>query len=198
MADHYYSENQNSRERVTSFKETILGKTLVFESSSGTFSPKKVDKGSLVLINNCEINGNERILDLGCGYGPVGISLAKAYDVDVVMTDINKRAVRFAKKNARVNNIDNVVIKQGDGFEKIEGKFDSILLNPPQSAGKELCLNLIRQSKEYLKEGGRLQIVARKNKGGKVLSEFMEEAFGNLRVLSKTAGYWVYSSTRFQ
>lgn len=194
MKSHYFSENQEAEEKRNYIKETLLGYGLGFETTSGVFSPKKIDKGSRVLIDNCNVNRGERVLDLGCGYGPVGISIAKAYNASVVMTDLNKRAVRMARKNAKINNV-KAEIKQGDGFENIEGSFDAILFNPPQSAGKDMCESLIREAKEYLKENGTLQIVARKNKGGKSLGQFMEGVFGNIGVLAKSSGYWVYSST---
>lgn len=197
MKEHYYSETQSSKERVNHFKETMLGKTLEFETVSGIFSPKKIDKGSEVLIKNCLIKDGQRVLDLGCSYGAVGLTIAKVYDVKVVMTDINKRAIRVARKNMKLNNLDNVQVTQGNGFEKVDGKFDVILFNPPQSAGKELCESLIREAKDFLNENGTLQVVARKNKGGKSLSEFMEKTFGNLEVLGKSAGYWVYMSVNY-
>ncbi|MFW6014692.1 MAG: class I SAM-dependent methyltransferase [Candidatus Nanoarchaeia archaeon] len=195
MKEHYYSQEQHSKENPRVIKTQIFGNTIELETDAGVFSPKKVDKGSEVLILNAKINDGDRVLDLGCGYGAVGITLAKEYNIELVMTEVNKRAVRLARRNVKKNNV-NAKILQGDGFEKVQGEFDTILLNPPQSAGKKLCENLIEQSKDFLKKGGKLQVVARKNKGGKVLSEFMQSVFGNLEVLAKSGGFWVYKSVK--
>ncbi|MGM5482257.1 MAG: class I SAM-dependent methyltransferase [Nanobdellota archaeon] len=197
MNDHYFSSKQSSKEVLTKIRQEVLGNQIELESSSGVFSCKKIDKGSLVLINNCIIRDKDRVLDLGCAYGAVGISLALAYDIKMIMTDINNRAVKLARKNAKKNGLKDIKILQGDGFEKVEGLFDTILLNPPQSAGKDVCESLIEQSRKFLKEGGTLQVVIRKNKGGKSLSSFMRNAFGNLEVLAKSSGYWVYCSVNY-
>jgi len=79
-------------------------------------------------------------------------------------------------------------------FDPVEGKFDVILLNPPQTAGRKLCFRMIEESRKYLKKGGSLQLVARHNKGGRVLSEKMEEVFGNLETIARKGGYRVYVS----
>ncbi|MBI3035464.1 methyltransferase, partial [Candidatus Woesearchaeota archaeon] len=103
-----------------------------------------------------------------------------------------KRAVMLAKKNIELNNA-KAEIHQGHLYEKIKGNdFDVVLSNPPQTAGKEICFKLIEQSKEHLKNDGNLQLVARHNKGGKTLSKKMEEVFGNVKVIAKKSGYWVY------
>ena len=135
----------------------------------------------------CELIPNgSKVLDLGCGNGIVGIAVAKGFpDSKITLVDVNKRAITTTRMNLKDNKLSNAKVKRSNGFEKIEDeeKFDTILLNPPQSAGKQLCLDLIKESKEYLKPNGTLQIVARHNKGGKVLSEHMKEIFDNAKVV---------------
>lgn len=186
---HYYDKEQSSELRVNEIKTRIRGNDLVFKTASGVFGKKKVDPGSLLLAEKCVVEG--RVLDLGCGYGPVGISIAKAFPNDVVMTDVNRRAVLMARDNAKLNNVE-VEVLQGDGYEKVKGKFGTILLNPPQSAGKDLCLRLIKDAREYLEKGGSIQIVVRHQKGGKDISSKMEEFYGNVEVVAKKSGYRVY------
>ena len=130
------------------------------------------------LTKHMELPKESRVLDMGCGYGAVGIVLAKCCPkCTVVMTDVNKRAVKLARMNAKLNKVD-VDIKQGNLYEGLDGeKFDTIITNPPQKAGKEICLEIIEKSKEFLKKGGLLQVVARHQKGGKHLSKKMEEAY---------------------
>ena len=111
-----------------------------------------------------------------------------------VVSDVNLRAIGLAIKNVKRNNIKNAEVLESDLFENIKDKFSTILCNPPQTAGKKVCFDIIEQSKDHLLKNGLLQIVARHNKGGKMLSEKMEEVFGNVEVLGIKSGYRVYYS----
>ena len=194
--EHYYSKEQKSPLNLKKISQRINGKEFYFYTASGIFSKDKVDKGTLILAENIVIDKNAKILDIGCGIGILGIAAAKLFDADVTMSDINKRAVMLAKKNIKLNNV-NADICQGSLYEKIKGNdFDAILSNPPQTAGKELCFRLIEDSKIHLKKGGSLQLVARHNKGGASLGKKMEQVFGNVKVIVKKSGYWVYMSVK--
>ena len=194
--EHYYSEQQKSLFNVKKIKQKIKGQQFDFYTASGIFSKDKIDKGTLALAENMAVDKNSKVLDIGCGIGILGIVAAKLFNANVVMSDINKRAVMLAKKNAELNNV-KAEIYHGNLYEPItQNDFDIILSNPPQTAGKELCFQLIEQSKNYLKKNGNLQLVARHNKGGKTLSNKMEEVFGNVKVIAKKAGYWVYMGVK--
>jgi 16S rRNA (guanine1207-N2)-methyltransferase len=106
--------------------------------------------------------------------------------------DINT-AVFLARKNIELNKV-NAEARESDIFSSIPEKFDTILLNPPQSAGKELCFRMIEESRQHLKKNGLLQLVARPRKGGRTLAEKMKEVFGNVEVIAKGAGFSVYVS----
>ncbi|MEK6955808.1 MAG: methyltransferase, partial [Nanoarchaeota archaeon] len=161
---------------------------------SGVFSPRELDTGSDILLKNCIINDNWKVLDLGCGYGIVGISLKLLFpSITLTLSDINERALDMTRKNIKKYNIKAYVIKS-NSFDNIKDKFDTILLNPPQTAGKQLCFNMIEKSKEHLNKDGILQLVARHNKGGKDLSKKMFEVFSNVKEITKTAGFRVYVS----
>ena len=192
--EHYYSKEQASPLDLKKISQRIKGNNFDFYTASGIFSRDKVDKGTLILAENMIIDKNAKVLDIGCGIGIIGIAAAKIFNANVVMGDINKRAVMLAKKNTKLNNV-NAIICQGDLYENIkDSDFDVVLTNPPQTAGKELCFRLIEQSKGHLKQGGNLQLVARHNKGGATLSKKMEDVFGNAKVIAKKSGYWVYIS----
>lgn len=192
---HYYSTTQDSPLRITPLTATLRGNEFSLDSGSGVFSVGRIDKGTRLLIEKAEIPEKGRILDLGCGYGAVGTAIAKAYPLaDVVMTDINPRAVFLAKGNASKNNV-KVTAVQGDGFSGVTGTFDTILLNPPQSAGKKLCLRLMTEAKQYLKKGGSLQAVMRHKIGGKDMSEKIREVFSNCETISIQSGYRIYKFT---
>ena len=194
--EHYYSKEQKSPLRLRKISQRINGKEFEFYTSSGIFSKGKVDKGALLLAENMLVDKNSKVLDIGCGIGIIGIAAAKIFDANVVMSDINKRAIMLAKKNIELNNV-KAEIHQGNLYENVkDSDFDVVLSNPPQTAGKEICFKLIGDSKINLKQGGSLQLVARHNKGGKSLSKKMEEVFGNVKVIAKKSGYWVYVSVK--
>ena len=194
--EHYYSENPASEFRIKKISQKIRQANFEFYTSTGVFSKDKIDIGTLALAENMIIKKKSKVLDVGCGIGILGIAAAKLFDAGVIMTDINKRAVMLAKKNIELNNM-RAEILQGNLYEKIKDKdFDAVISNPPQTAGKELCFQLIEDSKNHLKQNGSLQIVARHNKGGKTLSKKMEEVFGNVKVIAKKSGYSVYMSKK--
>src|SRR3989338_5551849 len=194
--EHYYSEQQKSLLKIKKIKQRIKNIEFEFYTSSGVFSRERIDKGTLILAENMTVEKNSDVLDIGCGIGVIGIAAAKLFNANVVMSDINQRAVMLVKMNAKLNNV-KVDIYQGNLYEPIKDpNFDAILSNPPQTAGKVICFKLIAQSKKYLKNKGSLQLVARHNKGGKTLSKKMGEIFGNVKVIAKEAGYWVYVSEK--
>ena len=190
---HYYSEIQTSRLKLKKLKVNLRSINLEIHTSSGIFSPKKIDKGTLILIENMIVKG--KTLDLGCGYGIIGLIASKLTKEKIYLTDINKRACQIAELNIKLNNIKNVKVLQGNLYEPVKDiKFDTILINPPQTAGKEICLTIIKLAKNHLNKNGLLELVARHNKGGKYLSEYMEQIFKNLQTIAKKSGYRVYLS----
>ncbi|HZX44157.1 MAG TPA: class I SAM-dependent methyltransferase [Candidatus Nanoarchaeia archaeon] len=192
--EHYYSEKQTSPLRKKEITSILRQNKLSFITASGTFSLSRIDKGTELLIQSCIIQPSWKILDIGCGYGPVGISIAKAFpQAEIMMADINERALMIAKENSRLNKV-NVQIIKSDLYSNIDEKFDTILTNPPQTAGKDVCFKIIEGAKDHLKKEGLLQLVARHNKGGKTLAKKMEEVFGNVKDTAKEAGYRVYVS----
>ena len=195
---HYFSANQTSVAKDRFLTLHARGVVMKFVTQSGMFSPLKIDLGSLLLTEEAIVPKGSRVLDLGCGYGVVGITLAKADpSLKVVLTDVNERAVACAQRNVGLNSV-SVNVRKGDGFESVPEIFDSILLNPPQSAGKVVCERLIRESKEHLENSGTLQLVARHHKGGRALGEFMRSVFGNVSTGGKQSGYRIYYSKNSQ
>ncbi|MFT4261286.1 MAG: class I SAM-dependent methyltransferase [Candidatus Woesearchaeota archaeon] len=188
---HYYSEKQQSNSN--QFKINIKHKQDEFEliSAHGVFSKKKLDLGSKLLIEKCLVKKGQKVLDLGCGIGVIGISLLRLNSLNMTFSDVNERALSLVNKNLKKHSLNAKVIKS-DVFNSIEDKFDVILSNPPYAAGRKLCFDIITQSFNNLEEDGSLQLVARHNKGGKVLGEKIQEVFGNLEILGKGSGFRVY------
>lgn len=196
MADHYYSKNQKSELRIKEIEANIIGYNFKFLTGSGVFGKKKIDKGTLLLIENCSLGENKGqvldVLDLGCGYGVVGIVVKKLFPhLVVTCSDVNKRALMLTKKNADKNDVD-IKFVDSDIFSKIDEKFDTILINLPQNAGKEICFKMIEGSYDHLKKEGSLQVVSRHQKGGKQYEKKINEIFGNCDYLAKGSGYRVY------
>lgn len=194
--EHYYSKRQKSLLIVKKIKQKIKGQEFEFYTASGVFSKNRIDRGTLVLAENMVIEKNCNVFDIGCGIGVIGIVAAKLFNAKVIMSDINERAVMIAKMNVKLNNVEAQVC-QSNLFDKLkQNDLGVIVSNPPQHAGKEICFKLIEQSKNHLKNNESLQLVARHNKGGEALSDKMQEVFGNVKVIAKKAGYWVYMSVK--
>lgn len=196
MEQHYYTENPTSTIYEKTFTQTIRGVDLTFTSVSGVFSfENRIDKASVLLIENFTPTGKS-ILDVGCGFGAIGLFLKALYtDQKVWMTDINNRAVEYAKKNAEQNKLEINIVKSDLYADIGNMKFDDIVTNPPVAAGKKLNIRLINEAREHLNPGGSLWLVAFHNKGGSTLKDIMTNAFGNSEDIEKSGGIRVYKST---
>ncbi len=195
MNDFYYSEKPQSEIREKEFQVTWKNKTLHFISVSGVFSfEDQLDKASRLLIENYAPSGNS-VLDMGCGYGAIGLFLKALYpQLVMTLTDINERAVEYTQKNAQRNNLWVKVLKS-DLYEVLNGnRFHDIVTNPPVAAGKKVVTQLIQEAKAHLHPGGALWLVAFHNKGGSTFKKIMEETFGNAEDIEKQSGIRVYRS----
>jgi len=198
--EHYFSEQPKSSFTKEKFEVEILGLKIIINSGSGLFSLKELDFGTELLIKHAKIPSEDSfVLDLGCGYGIIGIALKKYYPkLDMTLIDINDRAIQVSKKNCDENDAVCTVLKS-DIFSNpvlTDKKFDVILTNPPFSAGKKVCIQFIEQSFEHLNTDGSLQLVAPHNKGGESLKKVMLATFGNVDELGKKRGYRVYYSVK--
>lgn len=191
----YYAENPDSAHDIHELKVTLLGQSFTFLTDSGVFSKKMVDYGSQVLLNTLDFEKGKTLLDLGCGYGPLGISLAKVQGVKTTMVDINNRAIDLAKQNAQKNGVE-ADIFQSNIYEKVNGTFDYIISNPPIRAGKQVVHTIISESINYLKVGGNLTIVIQKKQGAPSAKAKMEEVFGNVEILKRDKGYYILRSEK--
>ena len=189
----YYAENPDSAHDIHELKVTLLGQSFTFLTDSGVFSKKMVDYGSQVLLNTLDFEKGKTLLDLGCGYGPLGISLAKVQGVKPTMVDINNRAIDLAKQNAQKNGVE-ADIFQSNIYEKVNGTFDYIISNPPIRAGKQVVHTIISESINYLKVDGNLTIVIQKKQGAPSAKAKMEEVFGNVEILKRDTGYYILRS----
>jgi len=175
----------------------IRGFYFEFLTAPGVFSRRKLDLGTRLLTECMVLPEKGIILDLGCGYGPVGIVAATINPtLHVIMTDVNERAVWLTKQNIKRNNIRNAEVRQGSLYEPVSNmQFNTILSNPPVTAGmKTAIIPLIHQARNHLKKDGTLQLVVRTGSGGKRIGQLMEETFQNVEVVDRKSGYRIYLS----
>ena len=199
MSEHYYSNKPQTESKPRQWKFTLRGHTFTFETDAGVFSKSEVDFGSRVLIDTFEMPEVEGdVLDVGCGYGPIGLSIAKANPERFVhMMDINTRAIALAEKNAQVNGVQNVRIFESDGLASVgDVKAAAILTNPPIRAGKETIFRFYDESYEKLVEGGELWVVIQKKQGAPSTVSHLEELFSEVDVVEKKKGYWIIRAIR--
>lgn len=197
MSNMYYEKNPNTAHDIHELQVRLLDAPMSFLTDAGVFSKKMVDYGSQVLLNALDLEGSEgkSLLDVGCGYGPLGLTLAKVYGLDVTLVDINSRALDLAEKNASKNGV-SARIFQSDIYDAVEGQFDYVISNPPIRAGKAVVHQVIAGAKEHLKTGGSLTIVIQKKQGAPSAKDKMEEVFGNCQTIKKDKGYYILESVK--
>ena len=195
MSKMYYAENPDAAHDIHELRVDLLGEKMTFLTDAGVFSKKMVDFGSQLLLKCLEVNQGETVLDVGCGYGPLGLSLAKAYGVQATMVDINNRALDLARQNAERNKVE-ATIFQSNIYEQVKGKFDHVISNPPIRAGKQVVHEIIEKSKDFLEIGGDLTIVIQKKQGAPSAKSKMEDVFGNCEVVKKDKGYYILRSVK--
>ena len=195
MPDYYYTQEPASAHKERSITARALRLTLSFETDAGVFSKNELDPGSRLLIESMgALSG--RVLDLGCGWGPVGTFLSLANpQAQLVMSDVNERALDLARRNLKNNGAAAEVVAS-DGFAALEGAFDHVVTNPPIRAGKALIYGLFDTAHERLREGGALTIVIRKQQGAPSALKHLQETFGNAEVIAKGGGYWIIRSVK--
>lgn len=176
----------------TVIDEVIRGQQLRFHTTWGLFSPKALDEGSRLLLDNLDVRADDCSLDLGCGYGPLGLTMARlAPDGSCVLVDKDFVAVEYSKRNARQNGIENVEILLSNGFDQLgERRFDLIVSNLPAKTGKELYYLYFYDALLRLNDGGRIYIVCISG-----LRKFIQKAFlqvfGNYRKVKQGRIYTV-------
>lgn len=198
VSEHYFSKQPQSKSKPRTWETTLRNNSLSFMTDFGVFSREQVDFGSQLLIEAfIEPNISGKILDLGCGYGPIGIALAKSFpERHIVMSDINERAVELAKHNAKLNHVDNVQIVASDRFSNIEDIFAAILLNPPIRAGKDVVYQLFAESYRALKSLGEFWIVIQKKQGAPSAMRRLSELFNQVELVSRKKGYHIYRAKK--
>lgn len=199
MTEHYYSRKPQTESKPQQWQFTLLGHSFLFETDTGVFSKSEVDFGSRLLIDTFNMPDVEGIvLDVGCGYGPIGLAIAKQYpERTVYMMDINERALQLARKNAELNGIQNVRIYESDGvYVDEQVQVAAVLTNPPIRAGKETVFKIYDGAYQHLCTSGELWVVIQKKQGAPSTLKYLEEKFRSVEIVKKKKGYWIIKAEK--
>ena len=199
---HYYTQNPECKEQDISFSVEVFGKEFQFITNSGVFSKHGLDFGSRLLIETFIRNHEKktaRILDFGCGYGPVGIIIRSFFpDLHITLADINRRALEAAAKNMIQNKVPaaDCLMVETDGFSNIFDQYDCILTNPPIRAGKQTVFMIYEEAYRHLNPKGKLYVVIQKKQGAPSTMEKLNLLFGNCEILERKSGYHILCSVK--
>jgi 16S rRNA (guanine1207-N2)-methyltransferase len=199
MTNHYYSRTPEVKSDPQMIEVVLKEFKFRLKTDQGVFSKNEIDFGSRLLIDSFIENEQAGpLLDVGCGYGPIGLSMAKSFPGRKVhMVDVNERALGLAKENAEKNGIPNVSIYESSCLEKVKEKgFSAILTNPPIRAGKSVVHEILEDSYNHLIQGGELWVVIQKKQGAASAEKKMEDIYGNVEIAAKKKGYQILKSVK--
>jgi 16S rRNA (guanine1207-N2)-methyltransferase len=197
--EHYFSPRPRSPSARAHLRFLYRGEILSFVVDRGVFASHGIDPGTALLIENLEVGRSDRVLDLGCGWGAVGIAAARsAPDGHVVLTEVNRRAARLARENLDRNRVTNAEVRVGALFEPVPDEaFDVIATNPPYRAGRPLVLRILEEAPGHLTPTGRLVIVGKGTQGIHYYQTWLAEHWpGTVEVLGRGSGYRVLEARR--
>lgn len=199
---HYYDENPEVESKEELFTYSYDNHDLELVTDAGVFSKGKIDFGSDLLVKTFlktyPPGPTKNIIDVGCGYGPIGLMIAKVSPHhEVTMVDVNQRALNLSRKNKKRNRIENVEVKESDGLSQVEDNtYDFVLTNPPIRTGKEVVHRILEDAYVKLKLDGELFVVIQKKQGMPSAKKKMQDTFDNVEVLEKSKGYYILRSVK--
>ena len=198
MTEHYYTSRPETAHDEAVFTADLRGMTFKFVTDSAVFSRERVDFGSALLIEAMQIDPADIVLDLGCGYGPIGMTAAKlAPEGQVYMVDVNERAAGLARRNLAENGVTNAEVRTGDGLEPVKGlTFTKVLTNPPIRAGKQTIYRMIDEAYQALVPGGAIYVVIQTKQGAPSMKTKLTEVFGDVEDVERQAGYHVFRAVK--
>lgn len=195
MNDQYYTADPSSQSRPVACAFPYRGYGLSFMTDAGVFSKGELDQGTRLLLDALPaLSGS--VLDLGCGWGAIGVSLAKANpSCHVVMADVNRRALGLSRDNLTRNGVQAEVIESDGMAALMDRRFDTVVTNPPIRAGKQVIYQMFADSAACLNPDGALYLVIRKQQGAESCMKYLKTLFAQVEKISKSSGFWVLKAS---
>lgn len=195
MAEHYFTAHPSSPSKRKYFEATLCNKAFSFYADQGVFSKNEVDEATRLLVETVAVQKQHTVLDMGCGYGVIGIALASQVAC-ITMCDINERALGLARDNVVLNRIVNATILKSDQYASLHGQtFDIVVMNPPIRAGKKILYDLLAGARNHLTHHGSLWIVMHKQHGALSAIDFLEKTYARVFVAIRRKGMYVIQAT---
>lgn len=194
--EHYFTNNPDLKSEIRELPYTIANNQFKFFSDNGVFAKNKIDYASSFLVTSFlnthpSLNGF-KVLDVGCGYGFLGIVISKLAKAEVDLIDINKRALHLCERNIKLNNVKGNTF-YSDCYEEVKNKYDYIITNPPIRAGKEVVNKILLEAKKYLTDNGELWCIIHKDQGAKSTKKLLEACY-NVEVVGKSKGFFCFKA----
>lgn len=198
MSNQYFENNENLKSDIFEINYYFKNHTIKFISDAGVFSRKGIDFGSSLLLKTiCIKESVKTILDVGCGYGTLGITLGLTNpNTTIDMVDVNLRALDLTRKNALANSVNNVNIYESNMYENVNKNFDMIVTNPPIRAGKKIVHGIILGAYDHLNDGGSMWCVIQKKQGAESALKALKEKYKDVKVVCKDKLYYIIEAIR--
>ena len=193
--EHYFTNNENLKSELRTLIYNYEDISFEFFSDNGVFAKNKIDYASKLLVETFikekrDDKSNGYILDVGCGYGFIGIVVGKVLNKKVELIDVNKRALHLCEKNIKINEV-NGKAYESNAYECVKNKYEYIITNPPIRAGKETVLSILKGARNHLLDNGELWFVINKDQGAKSTANALKECY-NVEVIAKSKGFFVF------
>ena len=189
--NHYFTNDNNLKSNKKLININFENQNISLYTDNGVFSKEHFDYGSKLLIKNfIKETKKGRVLDLGCGYGVIGIILSNNKELFIDMVDVNLRAIELSKENLKLNNVENAECFESNIYSNIIEKYDYIITNPPIRAGKETIRKFLFEADEHLQENGEVWFVMRKDHGVKSMIKELEKNY-LVKIIDKDKGFYI-------
>lgn len=195
MNDQYYTAEPSSQSRPVTCAFPYRGYGLNFMTDAGVFSRGELDQGTRLLLDALpELNGD--VLDLGCGWGAIGVALGKCNpDAHITMADVNRRALDLARNNAGSNGVTAKCVESDGMSALMDCRFRTVVTNPPIRAGKQVIYQMFADIAKVLEDEGEMYLVIRKQQGAESCMKYLKTLYGSVEKLDKSAGFWVLKAS---